>query len=316
MRILLLNQKPNSKGENFHPKKFENIVNRTISINDDSLKVFEHELLDKINNYNPKLKVDTLKYTDIKSMFKQFEQSINGGLIVREVEYIEGMNIDSETFMFTKNEKKILWIIDGYVFTTLTTYEKSRNSFYAQLIFPSLITYMERFLDAPMYNILNHPIYILDICNKQISANSVLKNFADVIIMGVEYIEIFPDFTKKRQVYTVESYLNHFFKESIDYPLVECRHFSVDLENKKIFIKSDTDFLLQEDGTINGSNEKFYYMYVLPIFLLSVKENYNINYDELKEFYDIQKNLSRQKSKKIKSFKILIDYMDKLTKLR
>lgn len=316
MRILLLNQKTNNENENTHPKKFEKIMNREISINDDSLKVFENELLDKINKYNPKLKVDTLKYIDIKKMFNHFEQSINGGLMVREVEYIEGMKIDSETFMFTKNDKKFLWIIDGYVFTTLTTDVDSRNSFYAQLIFPSLLTYMDRFLDAPMFSILNHPIYILDICNKQITANSVLKNFADMIIIGVEYIEVFPEFAKKKHEYNIESYLNKFFKKSINFPLVNYKHFNVDLENKKLFIKVDMDFLLDKNGNINGSNEKYYYMYVLPVLLLCIKENFNVNYNELVEFYDTQSKLSKKISMKIKRFKVFIDYIDKLTQLR
>src|SRR5699024_4745471 len=68
----------------------------------------------------------------------------------------------------------------AYVFFTIPK-EQGRNILVAQTVFPELIDFMEKYMPSPSYTISNRPIYFINIINKIITANSVLKPLIGII---------------------------------------------------------------------------------------------------------------------------------------
>lgn len=71
--------------------------------------------------------------------------------------------------------------------------------------------------------------------------------------------------------------------------------------------------MLNDKGKINGSYEKFYYIEVLPIILLSYKNNYSIDLKKLKDFIIRIKGQSKVVSKKVQNLEVIVNYIIKYT---
>lgn len=314
-RILLLER-------NGFPEKFGNVeVKPPEGIS--KQEFIEQKVIDAINEHNPKLKISKIEYDNLNSQFPDVYTSKFAGLIVEDKKIKESekerfkklgyhiRNINNEWFA----RKKLI-----YVFLT-NPKEVSRNILVAQSIFPTLIDYMGKYIDSPSYTIANHPIYFINIINKKITALSVIKPLAGIIAAGIDYIEVFPLTINPKSVpKDVESFVRKYEENCKDFSSTfESNYYQVDFKLKKLKIKTTNLVIgdyLERNGEFlqfKGSSEKFYWMGILPIFLLACEDGYDIDFSELEKFYNANINNFKKNNEKFHRFKLLLDYMKKLT---
>lgn len=289
-------------------------------------KYVEDKIIKSLNEYNYKLNISSIEYDDIQNQFKNIRTSDFTGVIIEEIEIkeIEKGRYDSdEFFVLNTQDKWFVRSIVAYIFLSDSN-ESGRSSLFTQSIFPATIDYMLDFISSPSYTIVNHPTYFVNIINKKITANSLIKRLASFIVLGFEYIEVFNNNTiDSKEVPTdVKNFIKKYdnaYKE--DEPVFSSSFFEIDFELKKIKIKTDKlvvgDFLKQNTATgtigFNGSSEKFYWMEILPIIICGCNNDYKIDFSNLEHFYNSNINNFSSRDDKIKRFPILIEYIKKIT---
>lgn len=307
------------------PAKFEEIeVNPANGIS--KQKYVEDKIIQSINEYNYKLNISSIEYDDIQNQFKDIRTSDFTGVIIEEIEIkeTEKDRYDNEKyFLLNSGDKWLVRRILTYVFFSDSN-ESSRSSLFTQSIFPTTIDYMMDFISSPSYTIVNHPIYFVNIINKKITANSLIKRLASFIVLGFEYIEVFNNNTinSKEVPIDVKNFIKKYdntYKE--DDLIFSSNFFEVNFDLKTIKIKTDKlvvgDFLKQNASTgkisFNGSSEKFYWMEILPIIICGCNNDYKIDFSDLEYFYNSNVNNFSSRDDKIKRFPILIEYIKKIT---
>lgn len=283
----------------------------------------EEKVITAINKYNPKLNITKVEYANLNDQFSQIHSSKFAGLIVedKEIQVVEKEKYSRlGCYIWNENNRWFARRILVYVFFTIPK-EESRNILVAQSIFPELIDYMGDFLSSPSYTIANHPVYFVNIINKNITAQSIIKPFAGIIAAGIDYIEVFPTTINPKIVpKDVEGFVKKYepdCKKSDTYFSTE--YYEVDFKLKRLKIKTSKlvigDHLEIKGNYIqfNGSSEKFYWIQILPIFLIACRDNYEIDFLELENFYNSNKDKFSPRSDKIPRFDTLIKFMKKLT---
>lgn len=282
----------------------------------------ESKILDAINSKNRKLKLDCIEYCNICERFSDFLDSNYAGLIVEEAEITENtrQSYTSRNFYVYEENGKIL-AQRPWIYTIMTSPVVSgRNVFISQSIFPTLIDYMKRFINSPSYEISNHPIYLINIVNKRIVAESIIKPLHALAFMNICYIDVFgstPCIGNK--ALSLKEYIHSFCRDNFD---EENRQYSdnicnIDFQNKTLRIKTDELVLGQSlirNGyylDFNGSSEKFYWMNMLPIVIKAIDENFCINYENLSAFCS-QRNEFSPNSSKFSRFETILKYIKKL----
>lgn len=283
----------------------------------------ERKVLDAINDYNPKLNITRVQYLSLNSQFPQVRSSKSSGLIVEDIK------IQDEDQQKYRQMSCYVWNNAGewfarkiiiYVYVTPPT-DSGRNTLVSQNFFPSLIDYMGDYIDSPSYTFANHPIYLVNIINKVITADSILIPMAGMIASGVEYIEVFNNSMDSSKVPKdperfVKKYESSCGPMSITF---SNRFYEVDFNLKTLRIKTDRlvvgDYLETNGGYIafNGSAEKFYWIEILPIFMIASKAGYRIDYTELENFYNSHLLRFNPNSAKLERFSVLLNFIRKLT---
>ncbi|EIA5045348.1 hypothetical protein RNS23_03100 [Staphylococcus pseudintermedius] len=309
-RVLYLNKKDGeNSSKNAHPQKFYALN----GIDSSNIFQFEKKILNRINEYNYKLEIEELRYEDISKLFPKanLPSYLHNGIMVREYEVDSNYKIinDCEEVLFEKDNKCFLRVIDAYVFTTMTKND-TRNGYIAQMLFPTLTELMAKFIDSPNYNLLNHPIYVLNVYDKDLP-KKIQRNIVQMKVMGIHYIQVFKNLNNYlEREYNFQSFLKTFY--SIENGKVDTSDFTLDTVNKTLEVKVN-DNMLNDKGKINGSYEKFYYIEVLPIILLSYKNNYSIDLKKLKDFIIRIKGQSKVVSKKVQNLEVIVNYIIKYT---
>jgi len=281
----------------------------------------EEKVLGAINTYNPKLKISNIEYINIQSQFPKAHISKSTGLIVEDI-HIKDSDKEEYSKMgyYTYEDTKQYYArtIISYVFFTNPT-ESGRNILVAQSIFPAFMEYMNDFISSPSYTITNLPIYYVNIINKTITAQTIIKPLSALIATGVNYVEIFPTTIDASKVpRDLESFVKA-YETGVTGTAYNSDYYQVDFESKRLKLKTTNLVIgdyLETDGTyikFKGSSEKFYWMGVIPIFLLACQENYKIDYSELKDFYNSQLGNFRINNDKMERFAILLKFIEKLT---
>lgn len=281
----------------------------------------EQEVLEAINTYNPKLKLTKVEYTNLRTQFPDVQPSKFTGLIVEDIEIKEteqGRYSQLGYFIWDDSTEWFARKIVMYVFLT-NPKEESRNILVAQTIFPAFIDYMNDFINSPSYTIANHPIYFINIINKTITAQSVLKPLAGIIAAGINYIEIFPTTINPKTVpLDVESFVRK-YESGCTGSTFATDYYEVDFTAKKLKLKTTNLVLgghIERNGAylqFKGSYEKFYWMGILPIFLIANQDGFEIDYSELENFYNTNIGNFNPSNEKFHRFSILIKYIKKLT---
>lgn len=307
------------------PAKFDNIdVNPPIGLSKKDYA--EQQVLKYINIYNPKLNVTKVEYAGLKTQFTTVYPGKFTGLIVEDIKIQQA---EEEKF---KNEGYFVWVDNNkwfarkiviYVFLSPTK-EESRNSLFTQSIFPEVIEYMNDFLLSPSYTIANHPIYFINIINKHITSNMLLKRLAGFISAQLEYIEVFPGTINAKTVPSdIEGFIKTYEKSYIQGQSFSSDYYSVDFTLKKLTLS--TKKLVVGESLVpiittgklgfKGSEEKFYWAEILPIIILACRNGYDVDYSKLEHFYN--SNIGNfgviNDDKKFQRFLKLLQYIKKIS---
>lgn len=282
----------------------------------------ENKIIEGINNYNSKLKVSSIEYIRINEQFPDLNFfGIYTGIIVEDIEIQQSekeLNINKKYFVWEDTgriyaRKIVLYVImSDYM-------EKSRSAF-SQLFFPVLIEFMRFYNSSPSFSIANLPIYYINFQSK-VSSNNILKQTAGMIISDIEYIDVFNINPKLKNVSSnmdkfSENYLDNYNPAVL---LYSCDNFEIDRGSKVTTIKTNKlvigDCLkIKSDGkySFDGSKEKFYWIDILPIIILSCKNGYKIDYSLLKIFYDNNITNFSINDDKFRRFFNLIEFIKKI----
>lgn len=288
----------------------------------------ENQIIEKINNYNPKLKVSNIEYLKIVEQFPHLDFfEMYFGLIVEEFEINElkkDLYKDVEYYIWENGGKYFCRKILIYLIMSVPE-EKARNIFVSQCLFPEAIDFMNYYKDSPCFSIANHPIYYINYVDKELTAPMIIKNIAGMIELGIENIEIFYEINELKSIpKNIKDFLNKYYKDfdetSILYKNDYCE---IDINNKITIIKTDRlvlgDLLKYKSDNItydfkDGSVEKFYWMCILPIIIISLRNSFTLDYSKLEDFYNLNNPLFSSNSEKMERFLFLINYIKKLTK--
>lgn len=302
------------------PEKFNNV--EIVPIGGLTKEAYVKQcVLNAINSCNPKLNITEVKYINLTDQFPQVNKSFHTGLIVEDIEINQvdkARYNNNGNYVWDKHGKCFARKIVSYVFFSQPT-EKSRDIL-PQSIFPPIIDYMSDFIASPSYTIANHPIYYINIMNKRITAESLIRELAGFVALGFYYIEVFTNSLNVKDVPTgVEEFIKKYGGCDESWTSFRSNHYEIDFNLKKLKFKTNKfilgDYLVRNvSGNLDfqGSSEKFFWMDVLTIFSLALRDGYDVDYSEIELFYT--SHVGRfGRSKKMKRFENLINYMKKLT---
>jgi hypothetical protein len=287
----------------------------------------KNKIIERINNYNPKLKVSDIEYLNIKSQFPHldfFQKYF--GVIVEDSEINDSQKEfykDEEYYVWKSADKLFVRKILIYVLMSLPK-EGSRNAFIAQSFFPEAIDFMGYYASSPGFSIANHPIYYINYVDKKITASMIIKDVAGMIVVGIENIEVFHQIDQLKNVpENIKDFLVKYYKDfDLKNTLYSTADIEIDIKNKITKIKTDKLVIgelleYKNDSTtynFKGSEEKFYWMRIIPLIVLSVKNAYAIDYSELEDFYNLNKGNFSPKDEKMHRFLVLIQFIKKIVK--
>ncbi|WP_314073352.1 hypothetical protein [uncultured Granulicatella sp.] len=328
MRKLLLQ-------ESYYQKKF-NKIDVVPPPGVSKLEYIETKLLQEINNKNQRLNVFAVEYVDINSEFIGFIGGNYSALIVDEekIPVIPSSITDDSRYFVDANGNNIRQKIRAFVFTSPATKDEGRNITVAQDIFPRLLDYIEHYINSPSYTYANHPFYYISLMNSNIDLQaSILANYARLNLLDFEYIELFPtnvNFSAmpKDVDGAIEFIANIPKSRKTKAELLATDDYTFDILNKKLTILSTslqvdlinnvfgTNVNLTNSGIVdfNGSAEKFYWLDILSMFELALRNNYEIDYSQLWDWYN-QNFVSNSfgQGRKFQRFQSLLKYFDKKT---
>ena len=244
-----------------------------------TLKEFETALIKAVNKHNPKLNVEVIEYSLDSNEFTLAKSSSYIGVIVEDTVLtdIELAQVKRKPFdwQFIHRGTDDNLVRRPIIYTLLTqTKIAGRNILPAQLIFPVLIDLMERCIQSSSCEPWNHPIYMFNILNVDVFADSIRRRFAALSMMGINIIDVYhSSFNQNNKPRSLGEYCSLYLAEnkvSEDYVTDD---YCIETAYKVIRIKADRwvvgDYL-QMNGTshaVKGSSDKFYWIDLIPLVL-------------------------------------------------
>lgn len=304
------------------PNLFESSAIEFPSIPALKIQYMEETIMNAINSFNPKLKISNIEYVEkIKDQFPHldfFGKYIS--VIVEDIEIEESQQAE-----YT-NKQYYVWEFNNIyfarrilIYTFIADLQVVGRNTFCQTFFPELIDFMNCYHSSPSFSIANHPIYFINFEYKDYP-DSIIRQAAGLIASDIEYMEVFNQ--NDDLVYVpknIREYLNKF--EDDFNSLVQTYSsdfFEIDFVNKSTTIKTNKlvlgDYLeLKQNGKydFNGSSEKFYWIEILPIIFLSIKNEYKLDYTLLENFYATNNPHFSSGSRKIERFDFLIKFIKK-----
>ncbi|MBZ1514837.1 hypothetical protein [Leuconostoc mesenteroides] len=319
--------------------KYQNKFNRIDVIPPSGISKLKHietKLLRELNNKNPRLHVSNIEYLDINSEFPNLIRGAYSALIIDEdqIPSIPATQIDDSRYFTDSSSNYFRQKIMAYVFTSPATRNEGRDITVTQDIFPRLLDYIEKHIDSPSYTYANHPFYYISLMNTDGGLPaSILSNYAKLNQLEIEFIELFAtgvNFSKMPK--GVEETIKFIAKvpnnrRTIN-QVLSTNDYQFDLTNRKLTILSSTLLVNLTSGsfgnsveransgnaTFKGSKEKFYWLDVLSMFELALRNNYEIDYSQLWSWYrQNEYSNSFGNSDKFPRFESLLKYFDKKT---
>ncbi len=288
----------------------------------------ENSIIDKLNTYNKKIKLSNIEYINLAQQFPHL--NFMGkflGLIVEEFQINESeqslYSSNEEYYIFQDNNRFYIRKIIIYILMSLTS-EGARNTFVSQTLFPEAIDLMEYYNESPCFSIANHPIYYVNIVDTLITAPMIIKNIAGMNILGIENINIFHEIPKLINIpKNMNDFLSKYYTDFVSASGVYTTNYcEINLHSKITKIKTTRLILgdlLEYNSTssnykFKGSEEKFYWMNIIPIIVISIKNSYTLDYSELEDFCNRNITNFRNNDDKFKRFLILIQFIKKIIK--
>lgn len=296
-----------------------------------SREELEEKLLSAINSFNPKLNVSRVEYSINKDVYDLAKSSRYLGIIADE-HIIPNSVFENETVCFDwliHDEGITKTVYRPIVYMLITpSSEEGRNVLFTQQVFPILIDLIKCCIHSSSYNPGNHPIYLLNVINKDITAPTLLRRLTALSMMGIEVVDVFhktldhSTMPKNLHDLCVEYYSNDYLDG-----VTETKDFRISEADKTIILKTDHwvegDYIRIKSGSrdheVHGSDEKFYWIEVIPTLLIAINEGYSFDYSAYRHF--INDEIARDEGRfttgeKFKRMRVLLDYFDKLALLK
>ena len=284
----------------------------------------EQKIIEAINRYNPKLKVSGIEYLDIKDQFPYLKIGKYAGVIVEDIaieQLQKDLYIEKQYFVWESGGEWYARKIVIYIF--LSDYEVKGRNIISQSIFPELIDFMGLYNSSPSFSIANYPIYYINFLSNKITASTIIKQIAGMVASNIEYVEVFEENTELRNVpKSIKEYLTKFERDFVaGNTIYSSDYFEIDMNNEITKIKTDKlvlgDYLILKNGTgpeyqFKGSSEKFYWMEIMPIIILSWENGYTIDYTLLEDFYNQNSSRFSENDDKFHRFSLLIQFIKKI----
>ena len=324
-KLLIQCDRPEAEAQ--FPKRFEKIA---IDLDEGISKkeYVEKQIIKSINKYNCKLNISEIEYVNINNQFEDIITTSYTGVIVEDIEIQKNEEVkykEKDCYIWNDEDKCYARKIIIHVFLSPPT-EDGRNILFTQSIFPATIDYMIDFIHSPSYTITNHPMYFINIINKRITADTLIKRLESIIATGFEYIEVFDNNTinPSEVASDIKSFIR---KHEKDYEennaIFSTEYYEINFDLKEIKIKTDRlrvgEYLIEKNVKgvnmfdFNGSGEKFYWIEILPIVILGCNNNYKIDFSNLEEFYNSNIDRFSDNGGKIQRFDKLIKFIKKIT---
>lgn len=315
-RFLLLNKTRYPKDFRLAKYKFPELT---------SWEKIEQRIIDALNARNSKWKIEGCKYVIDSKNFSLAPNSSFIGLIASEETVLKRDISKPIPFDFVilpgaSEEQVTVYSPLAYVFLSPTK-EDGRNVLFTQSIFPALIDIIEQGLPGPSYSVSNHPMVSVNLVNKEITAPSLIKRLNSFQACGIEVVEPFYETVDEKVCYSLESFARSCDLDSIDGSIKETPDYRIDFNNKILKIKTEHlvpgDYLTQDQNgrhQVHGSSEKFYWVEIVPLVMMAIKEDYEINFDDLKSFIEAEAPIFD--GSKFNRMKILLQYLEKVEKAR
>lgn len=298
------------------------------------LQYIENKIIRAINDKNPRLNVSRIEYVDINNEFPEFIGGTYSAVIVDEVKIqsIPNHQVNDSRYFTDNSGNFIRQRIMAHVFTSPATKNEGRNITVTQDIFPRLLDYIEKYIDSPSYTYANHPFYYISLMNSSGGLQaSILSNYVKLSQLGFEFIELFPigvDLSRiSNDVQGTINFIATLPGSRKNFAQIQSTDdYAFDMVNKSLTISSQPLLVNIATGTFgskvkssgggnatfNGSSEKFYWLDVLSMFELALRNDYNIDYSQLRTWYNQNQNVnSFGNSEKFPRFGTLVRYFDK-----
>ena len=254
---ILLNERFKEKIESDIEKaKAEKLNEIGIHSIDDYFKLFKF----KVKLANPKFESISIKFTREPIISFMGKNYLNTGLIIGE------------------NKVQIAYLFISSLFLN------SRNIFGAQQIFPSLSDLVAHFIETPMYELVNLPVYFVNGSVDNIT-ESMKANIVSIYLMGIHYVQMFNESFNSEAIgkNDLKGYIKYISdKKDEVLESIDTDFFKVNFCNKKIVFKKKT---LKEDNNM-GSSDRFFVIKAYPALMLAYDENYEIDISEIQQFLD------------------------------
>ncbi|MCH5343440.1 MAG: hypothetical protein J1E64_05320 [Acetatifactor sp.] len=292
---------------------------------------FEKSIIKALNEFHPKLHIAAVEYGDIKGQFPRTKVGITSGVIVEDVE-IDTSSVrrfrEKEYYIYTEGEGMFARRIFAYVYMPLPSSEErseGRNTMISQTLFPTLIDYMEEYLDSPCYTATNHPVYVINASQPGITAATIRENIASLAFVDIAYVDVFRELHRhKIDLKSVPRDLK-LFLEKYDAQFKDCYDRNEDrFENPYMSIDfTKKEFRVRQTGILeklklqggkynfNGSGEKFYWMMIYPMTIAAYDQGYRVDISEYRDFCEQYRDQFTANSDKMRRCEILLRYLEK-----
>lgn len=289
-----------------------------------SIEEVEDRIVSCLNENNPKLSLVGIQYMDNKGPLSAVPSSYSG-LIADQFEYPSGTEIAkldllTDAFIEENEDGVVIWQTRFYVFLTPTEI-MGRNVMVSQQVFPDYLDLVERALASSSCRPTNHPSYLINVCNYEITALSVRRRIELFTAMGFRYVEVFTtsSISEKEVPRRLEDICQwQQFEYSDGLYFSDDKACTIDCANRIIKINADSlrsKIARSEDGsaTFIGSSEKFYWSNVLPLVIVAAFEDYEINYSDYEKFI-VSNRAHFLRGDKFPRCEILLNYFKKLAR--
>lgn len=286
----------------------------------------ENRMLAAINQYNPKLGVTRIEYLAIEKQFSNYKKGASNGVLVEEFDINPALASTYRVngcYVYLMGTRCICRRIMMYVFVSGAD-ENTRTAFISQTVFPTLLDYAEEYMQSPSYTIANHKFCFINILNKTITANMILRHLASLCAAGMDYIEVFGNgsIDVNQIPKDVKAFLRVYasdytakYNETLD--VYEDDNYRIEFKNKLFVWKAApmaaTKLVAKTATTVdfNGSSEKFYWIETLPMAIFAYKQGYKVDYSDYLNFVTTYRPQFLTTSKKFARCEVLLEYIEK-----
>ena len=297
MRIIVLNE-----------NKYPNYFSEHPILTTDPEFNFNTTIIDRINEYNPKLKIEALVYRNTNAYLDN-KMGDYFGLIMELVDVQPEEEVaPNNLFEYEGNTYKCT--IFGYIFMSLNE-EQWRNTFVSQIIFPELIYLIREIQTSETFEMSGKPMFFINVLNKKITAGVILRDLELIQLAGFNVIHLFDDAEIDTDLSRSIGELNEKYEQNVYCYSETTNEITLKLDELQKYMKTNS----KGTHSFNGSSEKFYLISALCIAKFACDIGVKLNVDEIRTFRTTYSNeLANTRQSKFSKINTIFDYLEKLSK--